>query len=43
VWQDQIGPTGVINVGQHMDGPLHATLISQREPGDLVFDRVVLA
>lgn len=27
VWQDQIGRATVINVGQNMDGPLHATLV----------------
>jgi Icc-related predicted phosphoesterase len=43
VWQDQIGSTTVINVGQHMDGPLHGTLISQRELGELVVDRMVMA
>jgi hypothetical protein len=26
-----------------MDGPLHGTLISQRELGELVFDRMVMA
>jgi Icc-related predicted phosphoesterase len=27
LWQEQIGRTTVVNVGQHMDGPLHATLV----------------
>lgn len=31
VWQEQIGHTTVINVGQHMDGPLHATLVSEKD------------
>ncbi|MFN0077796.1 MAG: metallophosphoesterase [Prosthecobacter sp.] len=42
VWQDQIGPTTVINVGQHMDGPLHATLIAHLATDGLRFDRMVL-
>ncbi|MBX7209388.1 MAG: metallophosphoesterase [Verrucomicrobiaceae bacterium] len=27
LWRDEIGSTVVINVGQNMDGPLHATLV----------------
>ena len=28
-WREQIGRTTVINVGQNMDGPLHATMITE--------------
>jgi Icc-related predicted phosphoesterase len=28
VWEDRIGKTRVVNVGQNMDGPLHATLVT---------------
>ena len=31
VWQDCIGGTKVINLGQHMDGPLHATLVVEKD------------
>jgi len=41
LWQDQIGRTTIINVGQHMDGPLHAALVTQSGAGRLHFDRMV--
>ncbi len=31
LWQEQIGRTTVVNVGQHMDGPLHATLVVEAD------------
>lgn len=40
VWQDQIGPTTIVNVGQNMDGPLHATLVADRH-GRLLCERIV--
>lgn len=40
IWQDQIGRTTVINVGQNMDGPLHATLVLENE-GAYGFERLV--
>lgn len=43
VWQDQIGVTNVINVGQNMDGPLHATLVESSGAGRLEFERLVMA
>jgi Icc-related predicted phosphoesterase len=39
VWQDQIGRTTVINVGQNMDGPLHATLVLEKD-GVLACERL---
>lgn len=39
VWQDQIGTTNVINVGQNMDGPLHATLVESSGSGRLKFEK----
>lgn len=42
VWLDQIGRTNVINVGQNMDGPLHATLIERSESGRLKFEKLVM-
>lgn len=43
VWQDKIGKTNVINVGQNMDGPLHATLVESSGAGRLKFERLVMA
>jgi len=43
VWRDQIGETNVINVGQHMDGPLHATLVVGGATGRLQFEKLVMA
>jgi Icc-related predicted phosphoesterase len=43
VWQDRIGVTKVVNVGQKMDGPLHATLVESTESGRLKIERVVRA
>lgn len=41
VWRDRIGKTTVINVGQNMDGPLHATLVTQdAATGDLRCERL---
>lgn len=42
VWQDQIGATNVINVGQNMDGPLHATLVEGSGSGQLKFEKLVM-
>ena len=41
LWQDQIGGTTVINVGQNMDGPLHATLVFEKG-GELLCERCVM-
>ena len=41
VWQDQLGRTTVINVGQNMDGPLHATLVFEKG-GELRCERCVM-
>ncbi|WP_395745475.1 metallophosphoesterase [Prosthecobacter sp.] len=43
VWHDQIGRTNVVNAGQNMDGPLHATLVTGAAPGRLQFERLVMA
>ena len=43
VWMDKIGKTNIVNVGQNMDGPLHATLVSVPASGPLQFDKLVLA
>ncbi len=43
VWQDKIGVTNIINVGQNMDGPLHATLVTDQASGRLQFERLVMA
>ncbi|MCF7786553.1 MAG: metallophosphoesterase [Prosthecobacter sp.] len=43
VWQDKIGVTNIINVGQNMDGPLHATLVTDQASGRLQFERLVTA
>jgi Icc-related predicted phosphoesterase len=43
VWLDQIEETHVINVGQNMDGPLHATLVVKPASGRLKFDRLEMA
>jgi len=43
VWQDQIGRTNVTNVGQNMDGPLHATLVVGSASGRLQFEKLVMA
>ena len=43
VWRDQIGETNVINVGQNMDGPLHATLVEGSASGRLQFEKLVMA
>ena len=43
VWQDQIGATNIINVGQNMDGPLHATLVVGAASGRLQFEKLVMA
>jgi Icc-related predicted phosphoesterase len=40
LWQDQIGRTAVVNVGQNMDGPLHATLVVEKD-GVLGCERLV--
>lgn len=41
IWQDQIGRTSVINIGQNMDGPLHATLILEKD-GVMSCERLVM-
>lgn len=41
VWQEPIGRTTVINVGQNMDGPLHATLVFEKG-GELLCERCVM-
>jgi Icc-related predicted phosphoesterase len=43
VWQDQIGETNIINVGQNMDGPLHATLVVGTGSGRLQFEKLMMA
>ena len=43
VWLDQIGATNIINVGQNMDGPLHATLVESSGSGRLKFEKLVKA
>ncbi|MBB5031099.1 metallophosphoesterase family protein [Prosthecobacter vanneervenii] len=41
VWRDRIGKTTVVNVGQNMDGPLHATLVTQdATSGELQCERL---
>lgn len=42
VWQDQIGATKVVNVGQNMDGPLHATLVEISASGRLQCEKLVM-
>ena len=42
VWKDQIGRTNVINVGQNMDGPLHATLVVGAASDRLQFQKLVV-
>lgn len=42
-WLDQIEATNVINVGQNMDGPLHATLVVKPTSGRLHFDKLEMA
>ena len=27
IWQEKVGRTTIVNVGQNMEGPLHATLV----------------
>jgi Icc-related predicted phosphoesterase len=41
-WQDESGQTKIVNVGQNMDGPLHASLVSLLPGGAPVVDRLVL-
>lgn len=40
VWQDKVGRTTVVNVGQNMDGPLHATLVWRTRDGRMHWDFV---
>jgi hypothetical protein len=40
VWLEQMGRTTVINVGENMDGPLHAAPVLSRG-GDLFAERLV--
>lgn len=41
VWQEQIGRTTVINLGQNMDGPLHTTLVLEKD-GVMDYERLVM-